>query len=466
MIKMSISSMIREEVRYLAYSGEDINVRKLARKYNCSPSLVVKNIYKVEKEENFKHLTKYGVKGKVNLLIIDFENDYKEDEHLNERKNEDKNSKLDKVDRKISNSNKTLSKNNDSPQNKNISSDRIYKFSQDKLSDFEEINNFSPTENSHTKNNPSLQLFASQNSDQPKRNSNNKNIFFENSQQFNSQEKTCLPNNNSLPTNNSSHCSSSLNLQNDNSPENNSIYENKTKESSPSLTSKNNNYSPEKNSTPSNNPLESSPSFTPPDNNRSPQNNPIYDNNTSQCSLFNVHSFKKEKEKFSYNLSKEKEKNNNQKFINKFLGFQDLEILDIYKYQKEILKIYLKYGGRLRESDIKYGKGVLYYATPKQFEAILLKVIREKKGEIPPISYIYRVCERMDLKNRKIKETPKLFDNSKNSKNKKEKPSFADDEEEYRPLTSSFSYMGLTGEEALKAFFGECYKRENFIGAI
>jgi hypothetical protein len=463
---MSISSMIREEVRYLAYSGEDINVRKLARKYNCSPSLVVKNIYKVEKEENFKHLTKYGVKGKVNLLIIDFENDYKEDEHLNERKNEDKNSKLDKVDRKISNSNKTLSKNNDSPQNKNISSDRIYKFSQDKLSDFEEINNFSPTENSHTKNNPSLQLFASQNSDQPKRNSNNKNIFFENSQQFNSQEKNCSPDNNSLPKNNSSHCSPSLNLQNDNSPENNSIYENKTKESSPSLTSKNNNYSPEKNSTPSNNPLESSPSFPPPNNNRSPQNNPIYDNNTSQCSLFNVHSFKKEKEKFSYNLSKEKEKNNNQKFINKFLGFQDLEILDIYKYQKEILKIYLKYGGRLRESDIKYGKGVLYYATPKQFEAILLKVIREKKGEIPPISYIYRVCERMNLKNRKIKETPKLFDNSKNSKNKKEKPSFADDEEEYRPLTSSFSYMGLTGEEALKAFFGECYKRENFIGAI
>jgi hypothetical protein len=441
MIKMSISSMIREEVRYLAYSGEDINVRKLARKYNCSPSLVVKNIYKVEKEENFKHLTKYGVKGKVNLLIIDFENDYKEDEHLNERKNEDKNSKLDKVDRKISNSNKTLSKNNDSPQNKNISSDRIYKFSQDKLSDFEEINNFSPTENSHTKNNPSLQLFASQNSDQPKRNSNNKNIFFENSQQFNSQEKTCLPTENSNSINNPSQYPQPI-------------------------LSQEKNCSPNNNSLPTNNSSHCSPSFTPPNNNRSPQNNPIYDNNTSQCSLFNVHSFKKEKEKFSYNLSKEKEKNNNQKFINKFLGFQDLEILDIYKYQKEILKIYLKYGGRLRESDIKYGKGVLYYATPKQFEAILLKVIREKKGEIPPISYIYRVCERMDLKNRKIKETPKLFDNSKNSKNKKEKPSFADDEEEYRPLTSSFSYMGLTGEEALKAFFGECYKRENFIGAI
>ena len=190
---MSISSMIREEVKNLAYSGEDIKVRELSRKYNCSPSLVVKNIYKVEEKENLKHLTKFGVKGKVNLLIIDFENDYKEDEHLNERKNEDKNSKLDKVDRKISNSNKTLSKNNDSPQNKNISSDRIYKFSQDKLSDFEEINNFSPTENSHTKNNPSLQLFASQNSDQPKRNSNNKNIFFENSQPFNSHEKIVYP---------------------------------------------------------------------------------------------------------------------------------------------------------------------------------------------------------------------------------------------------------------------------------
>jgi hypothetical protein len=70
----------------------------------------------------------------------------------------------------------------------------------------------------------------------------------------------------------------------------------------------------------------------------------------------------------------------------------------------------------------------------------------------------------MDLKNRKIKQTPKLFDKNKNSKNKKEKYSSDQESEEYRPLKSSFSYMGLTGEEALKAFFGKYYKRENFIG--
>ncbi|MEM2929144.1 MAG: hypothetical protein QXP60_09285, partial [Nitrososphaerota archaeon] len=69
---MSISELIRKEVKLLAYEGKDINVRKISRKYKCSPSLVVKNIYKVQKEEDVKHITKFGVKGKVNLLIIDF----------------------------------------------------------------------------------------------------------------------------------------------------------------------------------------------------------------------------------------------------------------------------------------------------------------------------------------------------------------------------------------------------------
>jgi len=374
---MSISSLIREEVKNLAYAGEDIKVRELSRKYNCSPSLVVKNIYKVEEKENLKHLTKYGVKGKVNLLIIDFDG-----EHLNNREN--------------------------SPYN--------------------------------IKDNPSSNIAIS------------KKIKSEKQSPSHNLNK-CSPDNEKI-SEKKNKCSLKENLQLENNPS----------ECSPSLAPPNNNRSPQKNSLFSNNPSECLPSLNPPDNNRSPQNNSLSSNNPSECSLFNVHSFKKEKEKFSYNLLKEKEKNNNQKFINKFLGFQDLEILDIYKYQKEILKIYLKYGGRLRESDIKYGKGVLYYATPKQFEAILLKVIREKKGEIPPISYIYRVCERMDLKNRKIKETPKLFDKNKNSKNKKEKSLSTQESEEYRPLKSSFSYMGLTGEEALKAFFGKYYKRENFIG--
>jgi len=341
---MSISSLIREEVKNLAYAGEDIKVRELSRKYNCSPSLVVKNIYKVEEKENLKHLTKYGVKGKVNLLIIDFEG-----EHLNNREDTPYNIK------DTPSSNITISKKIKSE--KQSPSLNLNECSRDNKVISERKDKCSPKENLKLESNPSK----------------------------------CLP----------------------------------------SLAPPNNNHSL---------------SLTPPNNNRSPQKNSLSSNNPSECSLFNVHQFKKEKEKFSYNLLKEKEKNKDQKFINKFLGFQDLEILDIYKYQKEILKIYLKYGGRLRESDIKYGKGILYYATPKQFEAILLKVIREKKGEIPPISYIYRVSERMDLKNRERKQTPKLF------KRKNYDDGIIKNIE--GPTIVQYSYMGLTGEEADRLFFG------------
>jgi len=382
---MSISSMIREEVRYLAYSGEDIKVRELSRKYNCSPSLVVKNIYKIEEKENLKHLTKFGIKGKVNLLIIDFEG-----EHLNNREDTPYNIK------DTPSSNITISK----------------KIKNEKQSPSLNLNKCSP---------------------------DNKVIS--------ERKDKCSPKENLQLESNPSECSPSLVPPNNNrSPQKNSILSNNPSESSPSLTPPDNNRSPQKNSIYDNNPSESSLSLDPPNNNRLPQNNSLSSNNPSECSLFNVHSFKKEKEKFSYNLLKEKEKNNNQKFINKFLGFQDLEILDIFKYQKEILKIYLKYGGRLRESDIKYGKGILYYATPKQFEAILLKVIREKKGEIPPISYIYRVSERMDLKNRKIKQTPKLF------KRKNYDDGIIKNIE--GPTIVQCSYMGLTGEEADRLFFG------------
>ena len=382
---MSISSLIREEVKNLAYNGEDINVRKLARKYNCSPSLVVKNIYKVEEKENLKHLTKYGVKGKVNLLIIDFEG-----EHLNNREN-------------------------------------------------------TPYD---IKDNPSSNITISKKTKSEKQSSSlNHNECSPDNKVISERKDKCLPKGNLQLESNHNECSPSLVLPNNNrSPEKNSLSFNNPLESLPSLVPPDNNRSPQNNSIPSNNPSKCSPPLDPQNNNCSPQNNSISYNNPSECSLFNVHQFKKEKEKFSYNLLKEKEKNNNQKFINKFLGFQDLEILDIYKYQKEILKIYLKYGGRLRESDIKYGKGILYYATPKQFEAILLKVIREKKGEIPPISYIYRVSERMDLKNRERKQTPKLF------KRKNYDDGIIKNIE--GPTIVQCSYMGLTGEEADRLFFG------------
>jgi hypothetical protein len=160
---MSISSMIREEVRYLAYSGEDINVRKLARKYNCSPSLVVKNIYKVEKEENFKHLTKYGVKGKVNLLIIDFENDYKEDGDIN------------KNSTKIINNSKSFKKKNEKFYSQNNDS------SSDNQTIIEKIDDFSPS------------LNTPQNSFSQKENYHQRDSSSQYLKQFNSQEKNCLP---------------------------------------------------------------------------------------------------------------------------------------------------------------------------------------------------------------------------------------------------------------------------------
>jgi len=73
-------------------------------------------------------------------------------------------------------------------------------------------------------------------------------------------------------------------------------------------------------------------------------------------------------------------------------------------------------------------------------------VIREKKGEIPPISYIYRVSERMDLKNRERKQTPKLF------KRKNYDDGIIKNIE--GPTIVQCSYMGLTGEEADRLFFG------------
>ncbi len=165
------------------------------------------------------------------------------------------------------------------------------------------------------------------------------------------------------------------------------------------------------------------------------------------------HSFKgkhlkKEKEKVSYNLLKEieknKEKNSIEKIINNFLSFQEIENLDLFKYHKEILKIYLKYGGKIQEKDVKYGKGILTFATPKQFEAILLKIIREKKGEIPRIQYLYEVARRMNLKWKKKKENPKLFER------KKENYIYGEDE-----ITCEVSFRGKTGDEAIREFFGE-----------
>ncbi|MCX8095438.1 MAG: hypothetical protein N3D74_04565 [Caldisericia bacterium] len=285
---MSISELIRKEVKILAYEGKDINVRKISRKYKCSPSLVVKNIYKVQKEEELKHITKFGVKGKVNLLIIDF----------------------------------------------NLECSPL---------------KCSPIENSL--NQPSFQKGEH---------------LIEN------------PNENSLHK-----CSLS-------------------KLSSTQLFSQKGEHSPQ--------------------------------------------FFKKEKEKVSYKLLKEKEKNIiNEKFINKFLEFQQIETLSLPKYEKEIIKTFYKYGGKIREKDLPYIKGILSFSTPRQFEAILLKTIKEKKGEVPNIPYLYEISKRMNLKWREKEKTPKLF-------SKKDSGLIENTQEE----VITFSFKGFTGEEAVKEFFGEC----------
>ncbi|MGB9677728.1 MAG: hypothetical protein ACPLZ9_03830 [Candidatus Ratteibacteria bacterium] len=82
--------------------------------------------------------------------------------------------------------------------------------------------------------------------------------------------------------------------------------------------------------------------------------------------------------------------------------------------------------------------------TPKQFEAILLKIIREKNGEIPKISYLYEVSRRMNLKRREKKEKVKLFEKRNNGMI-----------ENTEKFTAIFSYRGFTGDMADKMFFGD-----------
>ena len=419
---MSKSSLIRGEVRELSLEGRDINIRSLARKYKCSPSLVVKNVYKVEKEENYKHITKFGVKGKVNLVIIDFDEEREKDltpnshseclPHLKE------NNPFDCLPH--------LSPNSHSEFLPTLSSN----------SPFESLPTLSPnshseclphlTKNSHSKSLPTLS---------PNSNSDC-SPYLKETPPFESSP--------TLSPNSPSECLPPLTK---NSPF----------ECLPTLSS--------------NFPFECLPTLSPnspfeclPHSKQTPH---LSQNPNSEYTLFNVHQNLKEKEKVSYNLLKEKE---HEKFINKFLSISQIDSLtSLNKYEKEILKTYIKYGGKLKESEIKFGKEILFYATPKQFEAILLKVIRDKKGETPRISYICEVVKRFNLKSRKKKVVPKLFEKVKtfNKSNVTEKNKSNVSEKSFdKELTSTFSYLGLTGEDALKAFFGESFKKENFVGVL
>ncbi len=383
---MSISSLIREEVRELSLEGRDINIRSLARKYKCSPSLVVKNVYKVEKEENYKHITKFGVKGKVNLVIINFDEEREKDLSLN--------SHFDCLPH--------LTKNSHSECSPILT----------QKTPFESL--------PHLKENSPFDC-----SPHSKQNSHSK----------------CLPH-----LKETSHSESPPHLK-ETPPFDCSPHLKETPPFDCSPHSKQNNH------------FDCSPILT--------QNSHLTQDPNSEYALFNVHQNLKEKEKVSYNLLKEKE---HEKFINKFLSISQIDSLtSLNKYEKEILKTYIKYGGKLKESEIKFGKEILFYATPKQFEAILLKVIRDKKGETPRISYICEVVKRFNLKSRKKKVVPKLFEKVKtfNKSNVSEKNKSNVTEKSFdKELTSTFSYLGLTGEDALKAFFGESFKKENFVGVL
>ncbi|MGC8943899.1 MAG: hypothetical protein ACP5KX_07355 [Caldisericia bacterium] len=308
---MSISSLIREEVKRLSYEGKDINVRGISRKFNCSPSLVVKNIYKVEKDENFKHISKFGVKGKVNLLIIDFSKEC-------------------------------------SPQ-------------------------ISPQ------------------------------VTPECSPQISPQvTPECSP---QISPQVTPECSPQISPQ-------------VTPECSPQI----------------------SPQVTPE---CSPKENIDLETSLFQNNECSPLKFKKEKEKVSYNLLKEKE--NNEKFINKFLSILEIDNFSfLNNYEKNILKTYIRLGGKITYDEINFSKGILTFMTPKQFEAILLKIIREKNGEIPKISYLYEVSRRMNLKRREKKEKVKLFEKRNNGMI-----------ENTEKFTAIFSYRGFTGDMADRMFFGD-----------
>jgi len=184
-----------------------------------------------------------------------------------------------------------------------------------------------------------------------------------------------------------------------------------------------------------------------PSNGNNSENNFLKENFlNSELFQDGYHSHRKEKEKFSYNLLKEKEKN--EKFINKFLSISEIDNLNFNnKYEKEILNTYLKFGGKISKNELNYLKGILTFSTPRQFESILLKVIREKKGEVPRIQYLYKVCERMNLKWKERKVIPKLFE-----KRKEKDDGFIKNTDS--PMVVECSFNGLTGEEADRAFFG------------
>jgi len=388
---MSISSLLRKEIKFLIEIGEEIHIRKMARRFNCSHTLVIKNLRKVlNDEDSLIKRSYFGRNGKVTILD--------REKLISETVSSVNSFEKEMVTNKLINSKKVTSK--------IITSN----FKDSKMVTPEFVTPNSKSSKIEIKDRNNLLLSNKGNCKYTK----TKNIEIKQLNGNNSEIK-CLPKN--IPFN--------IDLFQKGEHLNGNLPKVKAVEVLNIIDTVNSNTSNGNNS----------------------ENNFLKENFlNSELSQDGYHSHRKEKEKFSYNLLKEKEKN--EKFINKFLSISEIDNLNFNnKYEKEILNTYLKFGGKISKNELNYLKGILTFSTPRQFESILLEVIRKKKGEVPRIQYLYKVCERMNLKWRERKEIPKLFE-----KRKEKDDGFIKNTDS--PMVVVCSFNGLTGEEADRAFFG------------
>lgn len=159
----------------------------------------------------------------------------------------------------------------------------------------------------------------------------------------------------------------------------------------------------------------------------------------------------KEEKSFPYNPFKKEEKEEGKgNIINNIFKGESLNVYkkDLNAYEKRILSFYLNLGGKIREGDVGRVKEILNHLTPSQFEAVALKILREKQGELPNLSYLLAVAKRLSLKTRKVrrnsKERAELFKSRRKNSFKKDSP---------KKEEVVISFRGKTGEEAIREFF-------------
>ena len=393
---MSISSLLRKEIKFLIEIGEEIHIRKMARRFNCSHTLVIKNLNKVlNDEDSLIKRSYFGRNGKVTILD--------REKLISETVSSVNSFEKEMVTNKLINSKKVTSNFKDSEM---VTPEFVTPNSKSSKIEIKGRNNLLLSNKGNCKYSKTKNIEINQ------LNGNNSETKYSIG---NNSEIKCLPKN--IPFN--------IDLFQKDEHLNGNLPKEKAVEVLNIIDKVNSN----------------------PSNGNNSENNFLKENFlNSELSQDGYHSFRKEKEKFSYNLLKEKEKN--EKFINKFLSISEIDNLNFNnKYEKEILNTYLKFGGKISKNELNYLKGILTFSTPRQFESILLKVIREKKGEVPRIQYLYKVCERMNLKWKERKVISKLFE-----KRKEKDDGFIKNTDS--PMVVECSFNGLTGEEADRAFFG------------